>query len=127
MSGDTAELESGYGPAAPPGDNLTNDFQQETARSFAELATARVFTTDQWSDYLIYRNYPQQRDFIDGQHQYYGEKHVADYVATLDGSRTWAGGSSPWRIPATPPARRRSARPWHRRPGRAAEPQGGAG
>src|SRR5580765_7608899 len=34
-------LETGYGPAAPPGDNLCNDFQQETARSYAELAPAR--------------------------------------------------------------------------------------
>jgi GNAT superfamily N-acetyltransferase len=34
-------LESGYGPAAPPGDNFCNDFQQETARSYAELARAR--------------------------------------------------------------------------------------
>jgi hypothetical protein len=41
MSDEALELESGYGPAAPPGDNLTNDFQQETARSFAELAAAR--------------------------------------------------------------------------------------
>ena len=35
------ELESGYGPKAPPGDNLCNDFQQETARSYDELARAR--------------------------------------------------------------------------------------
>lgn len=41
MSGETPELESGYGPTAPPGDNLINDFQQETARSYAELAAAR--------------------------------------------------------------------------------------
>ena len=34
-------LESGYGPAAPPGDNLCNDFQQESASSFAALARAR--------------------------------------------------------------------------------------
>jgi hypothetical protein len=36
-----APLESGYGPAAPPGDNLTNDFQQESARSFADLGRCR--------------------------------------------------------------------------------------
>src|SRR5690242_2078208 len=35
------ELESGYGPAAPSGDNLCNDFQQETAQSYDELARAR--------------------------------------------------------------------------------------
>jgi hypothetical protein len=35
------ELESGYGPGAPAGDNLCNDFQQETARSYLALARAR--------------------------------------------------------------------------------------
>ncbi|HWS45946.1 MAG TPA: GNAT family N-acetyltransferase [Acidimicrobiia bacterium] len=34
-------LETGYGPATPPGDNLCNDFVQETAASFAALARAR--------------------------------------------------------------------------------------
>jgi hypothetical protein len=34
-------LESGYGPEAPVGDNLMNDFQQETARSYLDLAIAR--------------------------------------------------------------------------------------
>jgi hypothetical protein len=38
---DTEPIESGYGPAAPPGDNLCNDFQQESASSFATLARAR--------------------------------------------------------------------------------------
>jgi hypothetical protein len=34
-------LETGYGRRTPGGDNLTNDFQQETARSYLELAIAR--------------------------------------------------------------------------------------
>jgi GNAT superfamily N-acetyltransferase len=34
-------LDSGYGPAARPGDNLCNDFQLETAQSFAVLGEAR--------------------------------------------------------------------------------------
>jgi GNAT superfamily N-acetyltransferase len=34
-------LETGYGANTPPGDNLTNDFQQGTARSYADLARAR--------------------------------------------------------------------------------------
>src|SRR3954469_4666264 len=40
MTTDTP-LETGYGPDAPPGDNLVNDFQQETARSFVGLGNAR--------------------------------------------------------------------------------------
>jgi hypothetical protein len=34
-------LESGYGPSAPPGDNLLNDFVQGEADAFVELARAR--------------------------------------------------------------------------------------
>ena len=32
-------LESGYGPGAPRGDNLLNDFVQGEAEAFAELGT----------------------------------------------------------------------------------------
>ncbi len=38
---ETEPLETGYGPSAPPGDNLTNDFVQETAASYLALAVAR--------------------------------------------------------------------------------------
>jgi GNAT superfamily N-acetyltransferase len=38
---DDQQLESGYGPCAPPGDNLCNDFVQESARSFAAFASVR--------------------------------------------------------------------------------------
>ena len=42
MAGDDeAALEDGYGPGTPRGDNVCNDFQQETARSFADLGRAR--------------------------------------------------------------------------------------
>jgi len=36
-----AELETGYGPSTPVGDNLLNDFVQETAVSFAAFGAAR--------------------------------------------------------------------------------------
>src|SRR5262245_35057296 len=35
------ELETGYGPASPSGDNLLNDFVQENAASFAAFGRAR--------------------------------------------------------------------------------------
>ncbi len=38
---DEEVLNSGYGTGTPPGDNLVNDFQQETAASYLELARAR--------------------------------------------------------------------------------------
>jgi hypothetical protein len=41
MADETEELETGYGAGTPPGDNLVNDFQRETAASYLELARAR--------------------------------------------------------------------------------------
>jgi hypothetical protein len=41
----------------------------ETLRGYP---AARVFTYDQWGDYLIYRGYPQARVFVDGRSDYYG-------------------------------------------------------
>ena len=53
------------------------------------LAVARVFSSDQWNDYLVYRNFPRQRIFIDGRHNYYGEKLITDYVRIEQGHPTW--------------------------------------
>lgn len=43
------------------------------ARHAARLAGARVFTSDQWADYLIYRFYPRHRVFLDGRSDFYGQ------------------------------------------------------
>jgi len=45
---------------------------------------ARVFTFDQWGDYLIYRRYPRSRVFVDGRSDYYGadfENKIIDIVS----------------------------------------------
>ena len=41
-------------------------------RQAARLAGARIFTSDQWADYLIYRFYPRHKVFIDGRSDFYG-------------------------------------------------------
>jgi hypothetical protein len=53
------------------------------------LTGGRLFTTDQWNDYLVYRYYPHQRVFIDGRHNYYGEALVRDFSGLLQGSPAW--------------------------------------
>jgi hypothetical protein len=43
------------------------------AVSLVERSPAkRIFTYDQWADYLIYRLYPQKPDFIDGRSDFFG-------------------------------------------------------
>jgi hypothetical protein len=51
----------------------------------AELEGKRVFTTDQISDYLVYRFYPKQQVFLDGRHNYYGEEIGDEFVQLLRG------------------------------------------
>ncbi len=62
---------------------------QMIRRHADRLASARVFTADQWADYLIYLNYPRQRVFLDGRHQYYGERIATDYMKLGGGHHTW--------------------------------------
>ncbi len=57
----------------------------------ARLAGARVFTSDQWGDYLIYRGWPRQKVFIDGRSDSYGRAIAEDYLALMNGRRGWEG------------------------------------
>jgi len=50
------------------------------------LKTARVFASDQWSDYLIWRNYPDQQVF---RHNYFGEKIAMDSLSLMNGMPEW--------------------------------------
>jgi hypothetical protein len=54
------------------------------------LAAARVLTSDQWGDYLIYRFYPRQRVFFDGRSDFYGPAIGAHYQTLLTASRGWS-------------------------------------
>ena len=52
------------------------------------IANSRVLTTDQWGDYLIYKN-PAQKVFVDGRSDFYGEKIGKDYVQLINGHWKW--------------------------------------
>ena len=50
----------------------------------------RVFTNDEWGDYLIYRLYPTgTRVFVDGRSDFYGEKFGEAYIALLNVKYDW--------------------------------------
>ena len=55
----------------------------------AELASSRVYTSDKWAGYLIYRNYPRQTVFFDDRHHYFGEAIIADYMTIGSGGSKW--------------------------------------
>jgi hypothetical protein len=50
---------------------------------------ARILTSDQWGDYLIYRQYPDQRVFIDGRSDFYGPEVGRKYLDLLNAAPNW--------------------------------------
>jgi hypothetical protein len=58
---------------------------QMVHRNAQRLNAGRVFTTDQWADYLIYSFYPNQKVFFDGRSDFYGEELGKDYLTLLQG------------------------------------------
>jgi hypothetical protein len=50
---------------------------------------SRVFTTDQWGDYLLYRLYPAQRVFFDGRSDFYGSDFVKINQRILSAEHDW--------------------------------------
>ena len=51
---------------------------------------ARLFTNDEWGDFLLYRLWPAHRVFIDGRSDFYGEKLGEDMGRVLQARHDWA-------------------------------------
>jgi hypothetical protein len=51
--------------------------------------SARIFTFDQWGDYLIYRLYPRTRVFVDGRSDFYGDDFEEKCLAVLGVKYDW--------------------------------------
>ena len=55
----------------------------------AARPSARIFTHDQWGDYLIYRLYPAHKVFIDGRSDFYGDDFEKKYLDVLNVKYGW--------------------------------------
>jgi hypothetical protein len=53
------------------------------------LRAGRLFSTDQWGDYLIYRFYPDMQIFIDGRSDFYDPAIRDQYVSLMNGKWDW--------------------------------------
>lgn len=51
--------------------------------------SARIFTNDEWGDYLIWSLYPTNRVFVDGRSDFYGDDFEAKYVDVLNVRTGW--------------------------------------
>jgi hypothetical protein len=77
-----------------PSEQWPRDFQLQFPNKMVEkygnlIATSRVFSTDQWGDYLIYHLYPRQRVFVDGRSDFYGEALCEDYLTLMNAEPSW--------------------------------------
>ncbi len=54
-----------------------------------QMATHRVFTSDQWGDYLLYRSWPATKVFIDGRSDFFGPELGKQYLEMINGSPAW--------------------------------------
>jgi hypothetical protein len=73
-----------------PQDFPTLRFPVKTIESHAaKLRGQRVFTTDEWADYLLYKFYPDQRAFFDGRSDFYGPLVGKEYIRLTGGGHDW--------------------------------------
>jgi hypothetical protein len=82
-----------YAPA--PAVNFRSDYDPAIypAKAVAHLAalpdSGRVFTHDEWGDYLIYRLYPRTKVFLDGRSDFYGRTFGEKYLDVMNVKRGW--------------------------------------
>ena len=75
-------------PGAPS--QWPQSFPSQIVQRDADVLTgSRLFTTDHWGDYLIYRLWPRQRVFVDGRSDFYGEQIGIEYLTMLETDPGW--------------------------------------
>jgi hypothetical protein len=57
-----------------------------------------LFSSDDWSGYLIYRLYPRTRVFVDDRHDFYGRSFLEEYVGAMRGSKDWQAPLDRYRV-----------------------------
>jgi len=64
-------------------------YPADAVSALGQYLPARVFTYDQWGDYLIYRLYPRSRVFVDGRSDFYGEDFETKLLELLNVNYGW--------------------------------------
>ena len=64
-------------------------FRLQAVPELESMKGLRVFTSDQWADYLIYRFYPNQQVFMDGRSDFYGSGLVRTYQHVMSAQYDW--------------------------------------
>jgi hypothetical protein len=81
-----------YAPQPPKNFQATQDpkdFPVDAANVLAVNGYDRIFTSDVWGGYLIYRLYPKAKVFIDGRSDFYGTPFELKYLDVLSAKYDW--------------------------------------
>ena len=73
-------------------------FPIEAVPSLTAVSKSRIFTYDQWSDYMIYRFFPDTKVFMDGRSDFYGSDFVDTYLAIVNGGYNWESDLKRFRV-----------------------------
>lgn len=66
----------------------TKQFPIAAVPGLEDLSKSRIFTYDQWSDYLIYR-FPATKVFMDGRSDFYGSGFIDTYLQVINAGYNW--------------------------------------
>ncbi len=81
-----------YAPQPPRSFQATQDpkdFPVAAAKVLMEAGYDRIFTSDIWGGYLIYRLYPKAKVFIDGRSDFYGTPFELKYLDVIAAKYDW--------------------------------------
>ena len=77
-------------PAPWPTSFPQEKFPVEWVQQYRDLLVSRrVITDDDWADYLLFANYPDQRVFFDGRSDFYGRALGEEFLKMVQGSYQW--------------------------------------
>jgi hypothetical protein len=81
-----------YAPQPPQSFQASQDpkgFPVQAANMLMRDGDTRIFTTDTWGGYVIYRLYPKAQVFIDGRSDFYGQDLELKYLDVLSAKYDW--------------------------------------
>jgi hypothetical protein len=81
-----------FAPAPPQRFRAEFDPQSYPAKAIEALKRMpqpRIFTDDQWGDYLIWRLYPSDKVFVDGRSDFYGSAFEEKFIDVLNVKYNW--------------------------------------
>jgi hypothetical protein len=80
-----------YAPSSSPRFRAEYDPHRYPAAALSVLrgAEKRIFTDDEWGDYLIYTLYPETKVYVDGRTDFYGERFETEYDGLMRAAHDW--------------------------------------